>query len=50
MLEWGVGGSIAPHSDSTEKRKRLDVRPMVWRNGTPCARVERAKRKRNDPL
>jgi hypothetical protein len=47
IASWGYRG--LPIATSTEKRQRLDVRPMVWRNGTPCARVERAKRKRNDP-
>jgi hypothetical protein len=45
MLEGGVGGSIAPTAVSTEKRQRLDVRPM---SGERNERNEKGKRRNDD--
>jgi len=40
----------APIATSTEKRQRLDVRPMVWRNGTPCAHSEEKAQRNERPI
>lgn len=46
-VDGGIGGSIAPHSDSTTERSGWNVRP---RSGVQRNFMRTSEEKRNDPI